>query len=504
MDDPIGPLFETPGRDEPPVDPTLGVMELNRAIESALKGAFPGEVWVKGEIQGLSRTRMRKHWYFELVEKEAGRDQVAARVSVNLLNWNRGRVQRDMAAAPGFELDDDVEVRIRVKVGYFPPWGKLQLEMVGVDPAFTLGQMAANRERILRALAVDGLLERNARLPVPALPLRIGLVTSVGSAAYNDFVQEIQRSGLGFHLQAIDARVQGEAAERSLLQALHHFRRHRVDVVCVVRGGGSRSDLAGFDGEALARAIARMPMPVFTGIGHEIDTSVADHVAHSHFKTPTACAAALVERARAFAEALGALEEGVLRAAHERLDDEAARLVHQARHAARAATGRLRAEEGANHDRARRLRREAPRAVASAMRRLGATGERVAHRTQLQLGRQEGRVQRAADQLAPGRLRRILSAHEAGLGRHARRVLQLAPRLVARREERHVGLARQLALLDPRRTLRRGYALAYGPDGRLLKGIAAVEPGQALRTVLADGELHSTVERTEATPPEEA
>jgi exodeoxyribonuclease VII large subunit len=159
----FGPLFDEHD-DEPGGPPTWGVLEFNRAVEGALQDAFPGEFWIRGEIQGL-----------------ADGDAPLARVSIALLSWKRAGVEREMRAAPGFELDDDVEVRIRCQIGFYPPWGKFQLAMVGVDPSFTLGQMAANRERILRALAQDGLLEKNAALPLPvsaALPTTISWTRS--------------------------------------------------------------------------------------------------------------------------------------------------------------------------------------------------------------------------------------------------------------------------------------------------------------------------------------
>ena len=145
-----------------------------------------------------------------------------------------------------------------------------------------------------RALVAEGLLDRNRRVPLPLAPLRVGVVTSRDGAAWHDFRAELHRSGLAFKLRVADVRVQGDGAERR-----HRGRHHRagpgehlppLDVIVVIRGGGARTDLATFDTEVIARAIARSPVPVLTGLGHEIDRSVADEVAHTALKTPTACA----------------------------------------------------------------------------------------------------------------------------------------------------------------------------------------------------------------------
>ncbi len=126
-------------------------------------------------------------------------------------------------------------------------------------------------------------------------PMRLGLVTSIGSAAWHDFCNELERSGFGFDVSAIDARVQGDEAEEMVAAAIRSLGRRGVDLIVVIRGGGSRNDLAAFDAEGIARAIATSPIPVFTGIGHEIDRSVADEVAGRAWKTPTACAGAIVD-----------------------------------------------------------------------------------------------------------------------------------------------------------------------------------------------------------------
>ncbi|HEX6310304.1 MAG TPA: exodeoxyribonuclease VII large subunit, partial [Acidimicrobiia bacterium] len=282
--------------------PTFTVTEINTVIRDALRAAIPREVWVQGEVQGL-KTSGLGHSYFQLVEKVGRGERVLSRLDVALFRGERPAVNAALRDA-GLKLADDIGVRIRGRVDFYPPNGRLQLVMTGIDPVFTVGGMAANRERLLKALAAEGLLRANAALPMPAVPLRVGLVTSHDSAAYHDFVHELEVSRYAWQVCLADVRVQGSGAPKRLVWALRALARQRVDVVVIVRGGGSRSDLAPFDAEAVARTIAEMPVPVLTGIGHEVDRSVADEVAHTACKTPTACAQELVEQVGAFVDRL--------------------------------------------------------------------------------------------------------------------------------------------------------------------------------------------------------
>jgi exodeoxyribonuclease VII large subunit len=283
-------LFE-PGSTEQ----TFAVGELVARVSRAVASAFPAELWVRGEVHGYRPPNQSGHVYFELSERNNRRGP-ASTLPVALFRTERLRIDRMLAEWPDFALADGIEVRIKGRVSY--GYGKVSLVMSAVDPVHTLGRLAADRLRVLRALAADGLVGANAARPMPLLPLRIGLVTSAGSAAYEDVLGELSASGIGFQVLVADARVQGNGAEASMLRALQALRRTPCDVVLLVRGGGSRTDLVAFDGERLARAVAAMPVPVFAGVGHEIDSSVVDQVAALSFKTPTACAAAVVTRAR--------------------------------------------------------------------------------------------------------------------------------------------------------------------------------------------------------------
>ncbi|WP_420622304.1 exodeoxyribonuclease VII large subunit [Candidatus Poriferisodalis sp.] len=365
------------GDDAPQPDGTWSVSDLAAAIEETIRLAFSSEVWVRGEIIGYSQAASG-HIYFNLIEPGMGKDRRGARMRVALFKGRQRFVNRDLAAGGGLTLDDGIEVRIRAEVEYYAGSGQVQLIMSGVDPHFTLGVLAADRERTLAELAASGLLRRNAAVPLPLVPLRVGLITAAGSAAHADFIHELSASGYAFEVLLCDARVQGVTAEADLVAALRTLGSAEVDVIAVVRGGGDRTDLLAFDLASVAKAIATCPLPVFCGIGHEIDTSVADQVAHTAAKTPTACAAALIAHVASFDERLVRARRELHRTARSRAAAAAARLA-----AARGALGLLTE---------RRLGR--PRA------RLGQARLRLAHRAERRVSEAHAQLRSAAAVIA--------------------------------------------------------------------------------------------------------
>ena len=313
---------------------TYTVGELNQAIAASVVDGFPRPVWVRGEIQQMVKSKSG-HTYFELVEKDGNRDRLRAVVRVVLFRDARAAVNRTLRETPGVKVTEGVEVRICGRVDYYPPSGRLQLVMNAIDPVFTVGKLAADRERVLLALKSEGILRRNGEHELPLVPLRVGLVTSGSSAAYRDFLHGLEESGHAFRVVHVDVRVQGTGSPRRIAYALRRLATLAVDVVVVVRGGGARSDLAPFDTEIVARAITEVPVPVLTGIGHEIDRTVADEVAHTCCKTPTAAASLLVEHVDDYvgrlawvAHRVSARARGACTMARRELD-EVARRVHR-------------------------------------------------------------------------------------------------------------------------------------------------------------------------------
>lgn len=298
--------------------PTYDVAELLTELTETVEAAFPDEIWIRGQIRNLRKVR-KGHVYFDLATPTPADRNPPAAVPVVLFDWYRKIVNRILGPGAAGHMTDGVEVRIRGQLSVYKARGQLQLQMRTIDPAYTLSRLADERDRLLGELRAAGLLERNKAIPWPALPLRVGLVTSAGSAAAADFGDVLATSGIGWELLVVDTPVQGFGSEQRIAEALTLAEQSGVEVIALVRGGGARTELAPFDSAAVAHAVASRSVPVLTGIGHEIDRSVADVVAALARNTPTACAGAIVEHARRFDRATLEVWRGIDHAAADRL-----------------------------------------------------------------------------------------------------------------------------------------------------------------------------------------
>jgi len=275
--------------------PSFSVGQFTEVLNHVLKASFDEGVWVEGEIQGLRKPN--PHAYFTLIENVDG---VKAQLNINLFAGPLRNVQTKLRQQ-GIELKDGLKVRLFGRVEYYGPFGKLNLIATDVDTQFSAGDVAAKREELLRVLMEKGVDKINKQIPVPLVPLRLGIISSSQAAGWADAQQHLTESGIGFAITFCDVRVQGDAAVPQIVAALNSLsRRDDIDLVMLMRGGGSKGDLAAFDDEQIAMAISKCSHPVFTGIGHEIDTSIADIVAHTANKTPTACAQSVIAIVESF------------------------------------------------------------------------------------------------------------------------------------------------------------------------------------------------------------
>lgn len=275
--------------------PSFSVGQFTEVLNHVLKASFDEGVWVEGEIQGLRKPN--PHAYFTLIENIDG---IKAQLNINLFAGPLRNVQAKLRQQ-GIELKDGLKVRLFGRVEYYGPFGKLNLIATDVDTQFSAGDVAAKREELLRQLMEKGVDKINKRIPVPLVPLRLGIISSSQAAGWADAQQHLTESGIGFAITFCDVRVQGDSAVSQIVAALNSLsRRDDLDLVMLMRGGGSKGDLAAFDDEQIAMAISKCSHPVFTGIGHEIDTSIADIVAHTANKTPTACAQSVIAIVESF------------------------------------------------------------------------------------------------------------------------------------------------------------------------------------------------------------
>ena len=278
---------------------SLSLLDLQRMVRATLESRFDEAVWVRAEISELKLNRSG-HCYLNLVEKGSGSGAPSAEARAVIWRSTYANIAAKFENATGQRLSSGISVLVRVIVTYHEIYG-FSLQIIDLDAGYTLGEVERRRRETIERLTKEGVWDMNREVELPTPTLRIAIVSSATAAGYRDFCQEIARSPYRFELTLFESLMQGDAAEQSIVNALCAIaeREEEFDVVAIIRGGGSTSDLALFDSYTIAAHVAQFPLPVFSGIGHDKDISVVDMVAHTMCKTPTAVATYLVELADA-------------------------------------------------------------------------------------------------------------------------------------------------------------------------------------------------------------
>ncbi len=284
----------------------LSVLQLTTAIQQVLERDLEPLVWVVGELADF-RQAPQGHVYFELVEKQG--NQVQAKIRANLWQFTYRSVATKFEAVTGTSLKNGMKVLAQVSVTYHPVYG-LSLNVKDIDPSFSLGERARIRQETITKLTQEGRIGHNARLPLPLVIQRIAIISSATAAGYGDFINQLAGNPQGYQVyhQLFPSLMQGNEAVDSLLSALDQVAEQaeklQLDAVVLIRGGGAQLDLDCFDDYQLALKIANFSLPVLTGIGHERDETIADLVAHTRLKTPTAVAEFILSSFREYEENL--------------------------------------------------------------------------------------------------------------------------------------------------------------------------------------------------------
>jgi len=431
-------------------DESLTISELNHFIRDVLNSGFPKSVWVCGEIQGYDRGKDKKHVFFELCEKDPLTREINARIGLVIFAQARPKIDAALRQAENaFELKDDIEVKFLCKVDFYPGHGQVRLIVEGIDPVHTLGKIAQDRQRLITMLKQKGILEKNKQLPLPDVILNVGLITSHDSAAYHDFISELKRSGYSFKVSMFNAVMQGKNTESSVIRALKALEdAGGLDVIVITRGGGSIAELSCFDSEKIAMAIAGSSIPILSGIGHEINTTVTDLTAHTFAKTPTAIAKFLVDRIKGFIDGVEERQARIIEALRQELKDRRAHL----------------------KDNAFLLQAQTLGLIKSHHQRLVSITEALE------------RI--PADKVKAGR--RSLALHQENLKKIIHLHLQNSRTKINQYHQ-------LIQMASPVMTLKRGFSITRTKDGRLLRSVTDIKGVKAITTQLEDGILNSEV-----------
>jgi exodeoxyribonuclease VII large subunit len=277
------------------MDSPLTLSQLNNCLASEVKNAFPETYWVKAETSGVRVSN--RHCYLEFIEKNPYTNAIIAKAKAYIWSNVFEIMQPYFEQSLGRRFDSGLNVLVKVSVDVHPLYG-YGLTVYDIDPAYTIGYLESERQKILRRLEEEGVLTLNKELEIPPLPQRIAVISSSTAAGYEDFMNHLtgNRFGYVFYPRLFPALMQGEQTESSIISVLDKIFEYKdlFDVVVIIRGGGATSDLASFDSYLLAANCAQFPLPVITGIGHERDDTVLDFVANHRAKTPTAVADFLI------------------------------------------------------------------------------------------------------------------------------------------------------------------------------------------------------------------
>jgi exodeoxyribonuclease VII large subunit len=448
------------------------LLQLGRSLKRSIEAATADRrFWVKGEVVNY---RESGHAYLELVQHEQG-----ARVAVM-----RGIIWRSDLVRIIQELGDEArnilvpgsEILFRARVLYHEVYG-LSLQVEEIDLSFTLGELERKKRATVETLRKEGLLERNKMLPEPLVVQRIALISSFGTAAHADFMKHLERNEYGyrFHVHLFNSSVQGEGAAPAIRNALKSIDTRQFDAVVIIRGGGSRLDLEAFNDLDLCRTVACMPIPVMTGIGHEIDVSVVDLIAHGAHKTPTAIADRLLDKSLYFETQLSGFLVNIHRIVQDRAATNKERLALRMEQVRTRPVRMCEQHWSAMHMLAGQLQRRV-------------TGKLTAAQRDLQMHTAQ------LGTLPLRKVRDTAAAQVAGLAASLSSAAQQRMHLML--GQLH-GIQDTVRLMAPERTLARGFTISR-QNGRCVTNANTLSPGDVIETTFAHGRTWSTISTIEA------
>jgi exodeoxyribonuclease VII large subunit len=446
--------FELAAKPARPAEPRiLAVAELVRAARQTLEARF-GDVRVEGEVSGCKRSA-NGHFYFTLKDTEAQIDCV-------IYARDAGRVK--------FKLTDGIMVRCRGKLTIYEGRGRFQLQVSSMEPAGA-GALAIAFEALKQKLMAEGLFDSARKRPLPYLPRRIGVVSSRQGAVIRDILRVAHRR-YPVPILLSPAPVQGEGAAALIVDALVRLCRvPDVDVIIIARGGGSMEDLWAFNDERLARTIAACPLPTISAIGHETDFTIADFVADVRAPTPSAAAELAVPVAT---ELLAELR------------------VHAGR-LARGLVGEIRGRR-LTLERARARLGDPRRIIDERRQRLDDAAERSARALSSMIACRRKDLHASMAKLLRAHPQRRIADQRLLIGGLERRLAHASDRLLSTRRHSLEALQSKLDALSPLKVLDRGYSIARGPDGKLVRSCEGLAPGQPLTVTVHDGDVHTRIE----------
>ena len=275
----------------------ITLLDLQAKIGKAIESSVSGRYWIKAET-GEVKVNTSGHCYVDLIDREDENSGISARVSAIIWSSTFKMVKSYFETTTGRSFERGLKILVNVQVQYSALYG-LSLIITDIDPSFTVGEQEMLRLKTIKRLQDEGMMEMNSSLEMAELPRKIAVISSETAAGYRDFMKHLSENeyGFEFYTELFQSPMQGDGAPAGIVSALESIagRECEFDMVMIIRGGGSVQDLIAFDDYELATNIAQFPLPVITGIGHDHDYHIADMVAYTWVKTPTAAADFVVD-----------------------------------------------------------------------------------------------------------------------------------------------------------------------------------------------------------------
>ncbi len=451
------------------------LFEIAQLIQETLEEGVGDSYWVTAEIAEYKINRTG-HCYLELVEKEESGTQPKAKIRATIWAGVFRVIKPFFETSTGVKFDAGIKVKVLCRVNFHSVYG-FSLNIQDIDPAFTLGDIEQQRRETLARLIADGIIDMNKELELSILPKRIAIVSSPTAAGYQDFINQLDTNAYGyrFFYKIFSATVQGSKAEESIVDALNriHFEIENWDVVAIIRGGGSQTDLSCFDSYNLAANIAQFPLPVITGIGHEKDTTIVDMVAHTRLKTPTAAAEFLVNL---FAEA-----EGLTNSLADDFQQQVQLLISEYESYLSSINIKI----------TPMILKQASNLRIS-LQRL-AFGLHDCSQKFIQNRKNE------VNNLVTGLKNEVASRNSSELNRlisYKKNAIYTTNRLIDREKTKHSIIVNTINLIEPIRVLQRGYSVTL-VNGKPIKSIEEININDTMETFIAEGRIESAVKKCE-------
>lgn len=443
--------------------------ELNQEIRSLIEKSLPYPFLITAEIASLD---VRRHCYMNLVDKEG--DLIRAEMRAVIWASRFRMISDEFRRTAGTDLIKGLRILFEASVRFHERYG-LSLDIIRIDPSYTLGEMSAKRRAVLDRLEKEGLRERNRSLSFPLVPQRIGIVSSSAAAGYEDLINHLLHNpyAFGYSCRLYEAFMQGERAEGSIVKALRGCKRDRplLDLVVIVRGGGGTADLHCFDSYEIGKAVALLDIPMISGIGHMRDNTVLDEVANMVAKTPTAVADLIITRTKRFSDTVDDMSNKLVREVSDLLYSQNKKLSYLARKFHQATADELQTNMQRLHVLIRGMM-YARKIVDTRMRHIFASSAKMKALVAKDMAAQRNMIN--------GLLSRI-----------ARGTLSLFSSEISRLDSRENSIDH----LDPRNILKRGYSITV-KNGKPLISYKDVKPLDRISTVLYDGSIVSAVEES--------